>query len=170
MQEAPGFTNDVLRKNKIRQAIVKHFKERECYTMVRPVSDESKLAHVESINWETDALKPEFKRQVTNFVNQVTVKKLKPKVISGKHLNSSMFLTLALEYTEALNSKEAPTVLTALDRVVHAETVKIIDEAFDAFKVELDERLGEDHLPMPADEFKKIIKKSFKAHKIRMQK
>lgn len=38
-----------------------------------------------------------------------------------------MFLNLALEYTEALNAKETPTVLTALDRVVQAETVKILD-------------------------------------------
>ena len=29
-----------------------------------------------------------------------------------------MFLSLALEYTEAINSKETPTVLTAIDRVV----------------------------------------------------
>ena len=29
-----------------------------------------------------------------------------------------MFLNLALEYIDALNSKETPTVLTALDRVV----------------------------------------------------
>jgi hypothetical protein len=36
-----------------------------------------------------------------------------------------MFLQLALEYTEAINSKETPTVLTALDRVIHAESMKI---------------------------------------------
>ena len=36
-----------------------------------------------------------------------------------------MFLQLALEYVEAINSKETPTVLTALERVVQAEAVKV---------------------------------------------
>ena len=156
-----------MQKNKIRDAILRHFKERECFTIVRPVSDESKLAHVDSVEW--DALKPEFKKQVTNLVNQVG-RKLKPKVINGKHLNGSMLLTLALEYTEAINSKEAPTVLTALDRVVQAETMKIADECFEGFLSDIEEQLGEDRLPMAADEFKKILRKVAKKHKLILQK
>ena len=37
----------------------------------------------------------------------------------------AMFLSLALEYTEAINNKETPTVLTAVSRVVQAETSKL---------------------------------------------
>jgi hypothetical protein len=59
---------------------------------------------------------------------------VKAKSINGKYLNSSMFLNLALEYIDALNSKETPTVLTALDRVVQSETVKILDQTIDLFK------------------------------------
>lgn len=59
---------------------------------------------------------------------------MKAKSINGKYLNSSMFLNLALEYIDALNSKETPTVLTALDRVVQSETVKILDQTIDLFK------------------------------------
>jgi hypothetical protein len=74
----------VIKKNKIRRAILKHFGERHCFTMARPVSDESKLAHVDSLDWEhSPDLKPLFKRQVVNFINQVG-RKLKAKVISGK--------------------------------------------------------------------------------------
>ncbi len=61
-------------------------------------------------------------------------KKVKAKAINGKYLNASMFLNLALEYIDALNSKETPTVLTALDRVIQSETVKILDQTFDLFK------------------------------------
>jgi hypothetical protein len=99
----------------IRDAINKYFKERECFTMIRPVSDESKLAHIETLKYEE--LKTDFRKQVTSFVNTVK-KKLKVKIINGKTLNSSMFLSLALEYTEAINAKETPTVLTAIDRVI----------------------------------------------------
>lgn len=59
---------------------------------------------------------------------------MKAKAINGKYLNPSMFLNLALEYIDALNSKETPTVLTALDRVIQSETVKILDQTFDLFK------------------------------------
>ncbi len=83
--------------------------------MIRPVSDESKLAHIETLKYEE--LKTDFRKQVTSFVNTVK-KKLKVKIINGKTLNSSMFLSLALEYTEAINAKETPTVLTAIDRVI----------------------------------------------------
>ena len=49
MKEAPGYTADVVKKNRIRAAIIKHFKEREAFTMIRPIADEAKLAHIESI-------------------------------------------------------------------------------------------------------------------------
>lgn len=45
-------------------------------------------------------------------------KRMRPKVVNGKVLNGSMFLSLSLEYVEAINSKETPTILTAIDRVV----------------------------------------------------
>ncbi len=92
--------------------------------MIRPVADESKLAHVDSLKFEE--LKTEFRKEVTNFVKEVK-RRLKPKIINGKVLNSSMFLQLAMEYTEAINNKETPTVLTAIDRVVQAEANKIQD-------------------------------------------
>jgi hypothetical protein len=122
LQSIPGFSQEIRKKNQIREAITKYFKERECFIMVRPVTDESKLSHVDDLKWEE--LKSDFRREVSNFTSTIK-KKLKPKVINGKLLNSSMFLQLALEYTEAINAKETPTVLTALDRVVQAEAMKI---------------------------------------------
>lgn len=45
-------------------------------------------------------------------------KRMRPKIVHGKVLNGSMLLSLCLEYVESINSKEAPTILTAIDRVV----------------------------------------------------
>jgi hypothetical protein len=117
LKEAPGYSADLMKKNRIRAAIVKHFKEREAFTMIRPITDEQKLAHIEQIAWDTEGLKPEFKKQVAAFVNTIG-KKVRPKMIAGKVLNPSMFLQLVLEYTESLSSKDSPVILTALDRVV----------------------------------------------------
>lgn len=100
--------------------------------MIRPVADESKLAHVDSLKFEE--LKTEFRKEVGNFVKEIK-RRMKPKIINGKVLNSSMFLQLALEYTEAINNKETPTVLTAIDRVVQAEANKIQDSLYDTFNL-----------------------------------
>jgi len=99
----------------VRESIGKYFKERECFTMIRPISDESKLAHVDSMKWED--LKAEFRKQTTSLVSTIK-KKLKVKMVHGKTLNASMLLSLTLEYVEAINAKETPTVLTAIDRVI----------------------------------------------------
>ncbi len=90
--------------------------------------------------------------------------------MNGKHLNASMFLQLALEYTETLSSKESPVILTALDRVVHAETVKIIDTNFDLLKIQFDEKLNEDTLPLSQKDFDKIVNRLVKAARYRIEK
>lgn len=166
LQENPRLSADSLKKNKVRGAIVSCFKERECFALGRPVTEEAKLAHVEKVPW--DNLRPEFKRQAIHLVNTVG-RKLKPKVIAGKHLNGSMFLQLALEYTEALNSKEAPTVLTALDRVIQAETVKVCDLAFHGFRDEVDAAMTEESLPMSQKEFSKIERRLRDKYQLQFQ-
>jgi hypothetical protein len=72
LKEAPGYTADVVKKNRVRAAITRTFKEREAFTMIRPVADEAKLAHIENVKWDATgdaALKPEFKKQVNAFIN-----------------------------------------------------------------------------------------------------
>jgi hypothetical protein len=135
--------------------------------MIRPVSDESKLAHVDSLKFED--LKTDFRKEVTSFVKEVK-KRLKPKIINGKVLNSSMFLQLALEYTEALNNKETPTVLTAIDRVVQAEANKIQDEIYDTFCLQLDTLIHEDNVPMPRQLFNRLVRQTIKRNRLNLQK
>lgn len=79
-----------------------------------------------------------------------------------------MFLDLALEYIDALNSKETPTILTALDRVVQSETVKILDQTFDIFKQECQEAFNEEQLPLPSKDFHKTLKKLVRKHKLQL--
>jgi hypothetical protein len=55
-----------------------------------------------------------------------------------------MLLGLAMEYTAQINSKETPTVLTSLDRVVHSESQKIMDELEVEFKERISQAIPED--------------------------
>ncbi len=52
-----------------------------------------------------------------------------------------MLLALTLEYVESLNNHESPTVLTALERVVQAETMKLVDQNVEKAKIQLEQAL-----------------------------
>ena len=38
-----GDTSEAMLKNRVRRAICEYFKKRDCYTLVRPVTDENEL-------------------------------------------------------------------------------------------------------------------------------
>ena len=111
-------------------AIKKAFKTTECRTLIRPIIDETKLAHIEDIPYEQ--LKPEFRSEVEKLLKEMKDKCV-PKIVAGKPLNASMFLNLALEYVNAMNDDEIPTVLTAFERVVESEARVIADKLYEDF-------------------------------------
>jgi hypothetical protein len=80
--------------------------------------------------------------------------------LQGKYLNASMFLSLTLDYTDSLNAHETPTILTAVERVIHSETVRICDSVFDeVVQGMIEDRLSEEQMPMNAKEFRKVARK-----------
>lgn len=87
----------------------------DCVTLVRPVNNESLLAHIEDMKY-TD-LRKEFRDSLDSLMHRL---KNTPRVksINNKPLTGSMLLGLVLEYVEALNGKEVPVVMTSFERVV----------------------------------------------------
>jgi hypothetical protein len=71
----------VLKKNQIRKSICSYFENRECFTFIRPVANESALANIEMLEWEQ--LNDEFREAVSNFMNILKVKS-KPKTLDLK--------------------------------------------------------------------------------------
>jgi hypothetical protein len=53
------------------------------------------------------------------------------KMINNRPLTGSMFLGLALEYIDALNSKEIPVVMTSFERVVQVESRRFTEKLFE---------------------------------------
>jgi hypothetical protein len=76
-----GVSQDVLKKNQIRKSICSYFENRECFTFIRPVANESALANIEMLEWEQ--LNDEFREAVSNFMNILKVKS-KPKTLDLK--------------------------------------------------------------------------------------
>ena len=63
---------------------------------------------------------------------------LKPKIINDKPLTGNMILSLAFEYTQALNQSSAVEILTTLDRVTSAEIRKITDDILREYQEKVD--------------------------------
>ena len=156
LQQVPGMTEDIIRKNKIREGITKYFKDRDCFTLIRPLDDETELAHIEE--QEFTSLKQDFQVQMNKIIQKIYAKS-KPKIINGKSLNISMFFALALEYVDAINNETTPTISTALDRVVYEESHKIMDKIDEDVRAEVDSRARRDKFPIENEELEEIMVK-----------
>ena len=58
LKEQKGTSDNIEKKNKIRRLIVNFFKDRDCYTMVRPTEEEKDLQNLQLA--KDDKLRPEF--------------------------------------------------------------------------------------------------------------
>lgn len=80
-----GYSDDIYKKNKVRESILKFFSDWDCVTLIWPIADENRLAHIEDENF--DSLKTEFKQGVNQFVKRVFAKS-KPKIVQNKYISS----------------------------------------------------------------------------------
>ena len=62
LQNQKGFSDGVEQKNRIRRLLKSFFKERDCCTMIRPLTKEENLQILEKMGLEE--LRPEFVEQV----------------------------------------------------------------------------------------------------------
>ncbi|OQS01069.1 guanylate-binding protein, partial [Thraustotheca clavata] len=117
----PGLTQAVMERNRVRHMMTSFFKDRECFTMVRPVYDETQLQQVDLLPI-TD-LRPEFQDQLAKM-KQSIFGNLQPKMLNNKPLNGSMFAGLLVAYVDAINNGSVPTISSAWDGVTATECKK----------------------------------------------
>lgn len=156
LEQVPGSTAEILSKNKIREGITQYFKDRDCYTLIRPLEDEDELAHIEEQEYKS--LRPEFRKQMDHLVSKI-YSKAKPKIINSKALNASMFLGLTIEYVQAINYEDTPVVTTALDRIIHAESQKTMERLYDDFQSSIDDKINRDSFPIEAEDLQEALTK-----------
>lgn len=140
-----GVSKDVIAKNRVRKSICNYFPKRECIPLVRPVDDESVLAHIEDQNWED--LKAEFRSGCSKFIDELK-QNSQPKALElreeTKFLNAQMLLGLAMDFCEAVNDEETPKIESSVSRVLQEETRVIADDCFFEFQTLLDQEIGLD--------------------------
>lgn len=154
LKPQPAADEEGTRKNAIRQTISSFFLERDCFTLVRPVNEESKIAHIEDMKYRD--LRPEFTKACDSLIQKI-LGRARVKTVNGIPLTASMFMGLALEYTQSLNDHEAPTILTALERVLLDEARKHTEHLFESFASKLAEKAPASAMPMEEEELVPVI-------------
>jgi hypothetical protein len=86
------------------------FKERDCFTMVRPTEEEKDLQKLQDMG--DNLLRPEFFDQMGKLRDKI-FKRVKPKVLNGKFITGEMLLELCYAYTDSINKGSVPCIESA---------------------------------------------------------
>ena len=113
-----GILEEINKKNDIRKTLKLFFRERDCYTLVRPVYDEKKLKIIDQLPIEE--LRPEFLNQMNNLVKKV-FDNIRPKSVNGGYMNGPIFLNLVKMYINSLNSDNLPDINTSWKIVIDSQ-------------------------------------------------
>jgi hypothetical protein len=133
-----GFSDSVEQKNRIRRLLKSFFTDRDCVTMIRPLTNEDQLQNL--INIPMESLRPEFVDQVYSLRKKV-LNRVKPKKINGKNLNGTMFWNLTKSYVDAINKGAIPSIESSWAYICKNECLKAADDSFDIFQKAFNEEL-----------------------------
>ncbi|KJE96031.1 hypothetical protein, variant [Capsaspora owczarzaki ATCC 30864] len=131
-----GDVEQVRTKNLIRSSITAFFQERECKTLVRPVSDEKLLQKLDTLPRKD--FRKEFIEQLDDFTTTV-FKKTRVKRLFGEAVNGRMLVNLVHNYVDAINAGSVPTIGTAWQNVVQIEGERALKESLKLYKDRMNE-------------------------------
>jgi len=80
--------------------ITSFFKDRDCYTMVRPTEDEKDLQKLQDLKNEN--MRPEFVKQMETLRAKI-FSRVRPKSLNGRFVTGETLLELCEAYTFAIN-------------------------------------------------------------------
>jgi len=133
---------------KIREAIIKLFRQRECMTFVRPVEDELELQNLNSV--KLSQMRPEFVNQFKLF-RQKVFSEAPSKMMHGKNVNGRMISSLLDQYVRAINEGAVPNISTAWENVIDTEIRRSYETAMKLYKEKTDKLATISELPTEQD-------------------
>eukprot|EP00939_MAST-03C_sp_MAST-3C-sp1_P001416 g1416.t1 len=107
------------------------FTTRDCMTLVRPITDETKLQHLSEQPYES--LRSEFREQMIELQSKV-VKEARSKTMKGAALSGANLGALVVAYVSAINDGDTPTISTAWERVVEAQCHDALEAAIAVYE------------------------------------
>ena len=156
LQTQKGFSDSVEEKNRIRRLLKDFFKDRDCCTLVRPVSNEADLQNLEEK--EEDKLRPEFVQQM-HILRKRMFEGIKPKALNGKNLNGEMLATLIENYVSAMNKGVVPTIETAWNYICKNECAKALQDSQEIYERIIMQTVA-NHFPLNEADIKSLHKEA----------
>ena len=147
LTQQKGFTDEIEQKNRIRRLVQTFFKDRDCFTMVRPLTDEEQLQNLE--RKDLKELRSEFIEQVTDL-RKLIFKQSKLKYLNGKLVNGEMLAGLLRNYISAINEGAVPNIENAWSYICKGHCQKLFDSCFRQYDERFSEKLI-DNFPTSAE-------------------
>lgn len=135
-----GFSDLAEEKNRIRRLLKEFFKDRDCCTLIRPVSNEEDLHRLEEV--PQSELRPEFIEQ-TNLLRHKVLQSVKPKTLNSRLLNGEMLVALIESYMTAVNKGAVPNIENAWNYICKNECAKALEEAQEIYNSKIQQLLAE---------------------------
>jgi len=155
-----AFSDSAEQKNKIRSLLKDFFRDRNCITLVRPLTDEANLQNLDKM--ELTQLRPEFSEQVINL-RKIVLKQIKPKALNGQALNGEMFCNMIKSYIEAINQGAVPVIEDAWGFMCKNECLKAMKNAAEVYEKYVNENFSlfnHKKIPNSEQELRKIHKEA----------
>ena len=140
-------------KNICREIITKNFKQRDCYTLVMPSTDEARLRNLD--NEPYSALRPEFTSQVEEMISKIK-STIRPKKVANVELDGEAMFGLLQAYVEDINNEENPVILSALENVLLSKAKNISEVIYEKFIDCINDKIG-DRYPLTYNEIYEIF-------------
>jgi hypothetical protein len=159
LEPQKGLSDNIEQKNRIRRLLKSFFPDRDCCTMIRPLTKEEDLQNLE--NLKMSELRPEFVEEVLSLRKKV-INRVKVKTLNGKKLTGEMLCNLAQTYISAINKGVVPNIENAWSYICKNECVKAFHSSLEKYDITLKE-LAYSKIPMEELELKKCHKEARQA-------
>lgn len=154
LQQRGGISDEIEHKNRIRRLIQNFFRERDCYTLVRPLTDEENLKRLDEI--EMEKLRPEFIYQALELRKKITTLN-KKKSLRGKDINGEILGSLLVSYTTAINGGAVPNIENAWFYICQRQTRTLIENCIMEFADNAKEKI-ESNMPISSKTLRTLVK------------
>ncbi|KAL9236808.1 hypothetical protein vseg_011434 [Gypsophila vaccaria] len=135
LRPVEGGRSNVSAKNEIRDSIRALFPDRECFTLVRPLNNESQLQRLDQIS--LDHLRPEF-RSGLDALTRFVFERTRPKQVGATVMNGPMLAGITQSFLDALNQGAVPTITSSWQSVEEAECRRACDLATEEYTSSFD--------------------------------
>lgn len=134
LKDCEGKSETVASKNRVRACLREFFPERDCFTLVRPCTNESDLQVLDKL--PNKALRAEFLQQADELRSRIVQEACRrPNRINGCELSGSMLGYLCKNYVQAINQGKVPVIQDAWSYMCDAQRQKVEQELVSNFTV-----------------------------------